>query len=489
MSSKKQDEIHAVISKNRPDYAALFGSVELCDCQHCRSIYSPAAYLVDLLQFLGPNTPGMITPLDALIGNSKKTWPNGKPVVGRRPDIAHIQLSCENTNTTIPYVDLVNEVLESYIAFDQTLPVRETDEAGAALVPPVPQPNESSPGVTAAELAANPENTRDLAYEELEAAVYPFTLPFNQPVTSLRLTLEQMGSSRHEVMAVFGKKDDDAAGYARDVEALKLTEGEFAVLTGKQFDGITAATWPPPAWNVSAFYGFETPVAPVDVAWVAGSLPPSAVKQGNIDTWTFAAFAPAPPSGAVAHASTVAAGLHQHFFDKVSDAGKLKVGNEDFLYAEIFLDPANLPQMVMLQFFDGTRSHRAYWGGKQVLYLGDRGHGESPIHGANTIRGRMGAAGGASLFRGHGGRNVIGYGLHIVRWWRDLGRGREAVSFMGGATDACADLAGANRHQLCRADRFAAHALCQPRLAPRCGAGGLRAHPAELRRFSRAGRE
>ncbi len=369
MSSKKQDDIHDVVAKNRPDYAALFGSVELCDCQHCRSIYSPAAYLVDLLQFLGPNIPGMITPLDVLIGNSTKTWPDGKPIVGRRPDIAHIQLSCENTNTTLPYVDLVNEVLESYIAFDQTLPLK-TNDNGVLLVPSIPAPNESSPGVTAAELAANPEHTSNLAYQELEKAVYPFTLPFNQPITSLRLTLEQMGSSRREVMSVFRREKSAAADNALDVEALYITEHEFIILTGEQFVGTPPV---PPAPPVSDFYGFETPVDPKDTAWVAGSLPPGAVKQANIDTWTFATFAPAPPSGAVAHASAVAAGLHQHFFDKVSDAGKLKVGNEDFLYAEIFLDPANLPQMVMLQFFDGTWSHRAYWGESKSFIWGIEG--------------------------------------------------------------------------------------------------------------------
>ena len=31
---------------------SLFGSMDFCACEHCRSILSPAAYLVDLLQFL-----------------------------------------------------------------------------------------------------------------------------------------------------------------------------------------------------------------------------------------------------------------------------------------------------------------------------------------------------------------------------------------------------------------------------------------------------
>ncbi|MCU0734245.1 MAG: neuraminidase-like domain-containing protein, partial [Methylotetracoccus sp.] len=367
MSSKIQTEIQEVIAKNRPDYASLFGSFELCDCEHCRSIYSPAAYLVDLLQFLDPKIPG-VTPLDVLIGNSNKKWPDGKPIVGRRPDLAHIQLSCENTNTTLPYVDLVNEVLESYIAFEQTLPLQKTDAGGAPLSPPVPLPNESSAGVTAAELAANPENTRDQAYEVLDAAVYPFILPFNQPITALRLALEQMGTSRHEVMTVFGKKSDEAAGCARDVEALKIAEREFTVLTGEQFDGTPATQ------SVSDYYGFEMPMPPADTAWIAGAVPAGAQQHILNDTWVFAALNPPPDSGVLTHASMVTGGLHQHYFDKVPDAVKLTVEKEDILFSEIFLDPANLPQQIMLQWSDGTWEHRAYWGpSKTLIKLGVEG--------------------------------------------------------------------------------------------------------------------
>jgi hypothetical protein len=31
----------------------------------------------------------------------------------RRPDVQHLPLTCENTNTPLPYIDLVNETLES----------------------------------------------------------------------------------------------------------------------------------------------------------------------------------------------------------------------------------------------------------------------------------------------------------------------------------------------------------------------------------------
>ncbi len=37
---------------NLPDLQALFGSLDYFQCSDCQSVYSPAAYLVDLLQYL-----------------------------------------------------------------------------------------------------------------------------------------------------------------------------------------------------------------------------------------------------------------------------------------------------------------------------------------------------------------------------------------------------------------------------------------------------
>src|SRR5207247_1453965 len=72
-----------------PDWATLFGSLDLCDCLQCKSLYSPAAYLVDILKFLadGPRKDGQ-SPLAVLLQ--------------RRPDLEHLELTCENTNTPLP---------------------------------------------------------------------------------------------------------------------------------------------------------------------------------------------------------------------------------------------------------------------------------------------------------------------------------------------------------------------------------------------------
>src|SRR5207249_3942195 len=55
------------IAKNIPTIAALFQSQNYCDCPHCESAYSPAAYLVDLLHMLEhPENGADPTPFTAL---------------------------------------------------------------------------------------------------------------------------------------------------------------------------------------------------------------------------------------------------------------------------------------------------------------------------------------------------------------------------------------------------------------------------------------
>src|SRR5262249_28943583 len=70
----------------------------------------------------------------------KRSW-GGKTALdalhGRGPDLVHLELSCENTTTEIPYVDLVLELLENAVA----LPLRVVPQLGI-----VAAPGTSSPG-------------------------------------------------------------------------------------------------------------------------------------------------------------------------------------------------------------------------------------------------------------------------------------------------------------------------------------------------------
>ncbi|GHO82383.1 Tc toxin subunit A-related protein [Dictyobacter formicarum] len=223
----------AEVVKQIPNWETLFGPLELCDCDHCHSVYSPAAYFVDLLQFLAKSAPtNNLTPLDVLFE--------------RRPDLQYLKLTCENTNTPLPYIDLVNKILETYVALDDSTTISLDDEvtAGQATA------QNTSPGVTTEELQANPEYTREEAYEKLRTTIYPLALPFHRPLEIVRTYLKNLGSSRYEVMKTFQRNSgpsDQAIAY----EYLKLSPEEYNIITS------TTLTSAHSLWE---FYGYSAAV-------------------------------------------------------------------------------------------------------------------------------------------------------------------------------------------------------------------------------------
>jgi hypothetical protein len=104
-----------------------------------------------------------------------------------------------------------------------------------------------------------------------------------------------------------------------------------------------------------------------DVVWVDEAVPAGArsASDGG-DTWSWISSNPTPYSGSVAHQSALAAGLHQHYFFYATNT--LPVGVGDTLFAYVYLDPANPPSEVMLQWWDGSNEdwHRAYWGANLI---------------------------------------------------------------------------------------------------------------------------
>jgi hypothetical protein len=101
--------------------------------------------------------------------------------------------------------------------------------------------------------------------------------------------------------------------------------------------------------------------------WIEDALPSGAVSgTDGGDSWNWAGANPAPYSGSLASPSTVAAGLHQHFFTSATQPLPVSIG--DTLFAAVYLDPANPPSEIMLQWFDGTWEHRAFWGANTITY-------------------------------------------------------------------------------------------------------------------------
>ena len=158
------------------EWAALFGSPDACECSHCESALSPAAYLVDQMAFLEKA-------VDAAGNNALDE------LLTRRPDLGSLQLSCDNTETPLPHIDLVIEILEAIVASADG----KTLSAGAI-------------GETTWQgdmLAAQPQYMEPAAYDVLHQAVYPFDrLPFDLWTEEGRRYLRQMGIARDELMRV-----------------------------------------------------------------------------------------------------------------------------------------------------------------------------------------------------------------------------------------------------------------------------------------------
>jgi hypothetical protein len=116
----------------------------------------------------------------------------------------------------------------------------------------------------------------------------------------------------------------------------------------------------------SANFVADNPV----VTWVDDSIPAGGTMATlGGDTWNWTTSNPSPISGAVAHQSAIVAGEHQHWFENASSTMVVKTG--DVMFAYIYLDPANPPSEVMLQWNDGSWEHRAYWGANKILYGND----------------------------------------------------------------------------------------------------------------------
>jgi PKD repeat protein len=117
-----------------------------------------------------------------------------------------------------------------------------------------------------------------------------------------------------------------------------------------------------------------TPSGGSSAVWMEDALPLRA-SAGGSEAFTWVTSSPTPYSGARAHQSAVASGIHQHYFTGATP--KFAVAPGDRLFTYIYLDPANPPKQVMLQWYDGSWEHRAYWGASLIPW-GGRSMGALP---------------------------------------------------------------------------------------------------------------
>ena len=253
-----KEERIAVLQKKTDENAVplnletLFGSIDYCECDDCLSVHSPASYFVEVLQYLRNND------LDPDALGLTKINPDPKDITNtpleklfrRRPDLGCLELTCENTFTVLPYVDLVNEVMESFVVhLDKYANAANKPQQATLEVFNVEKDE------TTSELLAQPQHVNYQAYCTLKSAVYPFTLPYHQPIDVIRIWLKYMGASRYELLNTYRTATETCASVvltqdqqktlqdlhgkvldrAADAEFLGITQEEYIILTREAF--------------------------------------------------------------------------------------------------------------------------------------------------------------------------------------------------------------------------------------------------------------
>ncbi|MFL5587807.1 MAG: neuraminidase-like domain-containing protein, partial [Ktedonobacteraceae bacterium] len=191
--------------ENLPNYEELFGSLNFCECDECRSIFGPAAYFVDLMRIIDQyiTTPNEAS-IDPLFQLNE-----------RRPDLALIPLTCENTTSLVPYLSIVNDILAVRTAH-------------------IVEPKQAAP------LSQN--DAINAAYKALASATYSFNLPFNLPLEQIRSYLGQLNTDLTSLYKTFNVAPEVVAR-----EALGLSPEEYTLI-------ITSR---PNAADLTAVYGVK----------------------------------------------------------------------------------------------------------------------------------------------------------------------------------------------------------------------------------------
>ncbi|MFF3838107.1 neuraminidase-like domain-containing protein [Streptomyces sp. NPDC001930] len=216
-----------------PDWEDLFGSADYAPVEESRSVYSQAAYLVDLLYYLRRLGGGAQT-------GESRCGPVAEVLHGRRRDLWDVELSKENTEFTLPYVDLVNEVLESAVSPETAVPAAERQSRGG--------PDE---------LRVQPQHVNTGAYDKLRTAVHPWQLPFDLWGEQTTTYLGHLGVTREALVLDLCYDTTHPTDFDRLLAAARLGLSKVA----QQI--IAGETLTPPR-TLAEFYG--RPAATTDAA-------------------------------------------------------------------------------------------------------------------------------------------------------------------------------------------------------------------------------
>ena len=235
--------------------AILFGSQDYCVVDDCTSILSPAAYLTDLLLWLSRRTIGVTGYANALA-----------VLDARRPDLSNLLLNCPNTDTALPYIDVVNELLADTVSPPVPAAWRQTTLSAAVL-----------------RAAPDPANANPAADAKLLQGVYPRALPYDAALDLLSSVLAQSNVALWQLRQAFLPLH----GTPTAAQMAPIASARFSISAAERALITTAATAAllPQVWNtanpvtdlapVEAFLAaadltFEQLLELLDVVWVRG---------------------------------------------------------------------------------------------------------------------------------------------------------------------------------------------------------------------------
>ena len=210
-------DLAAVNNGEIPGYEDIFGSADYCEPHHAESVLGPAAYLVDLFKFL-----------EGIEGTSPATAYSELTKSSRRPDLVDVVLNRHNTETTLPIIDLVLELLVDRVAS------------------PTPSPILGETGGSSAERRAVPEPDLSGADTVLKTAVWPLTLPYDRPADAAGTLLGHLGLSPADVVH----------GYRTPGTSARYHEEQWTLDRAKERRAI-----PDTLWDTISFWDTVSPDA------------------------------------------------------------------------------------------------------------------------------------------------------------------------------------------------------------------------------------
>lgn len=214
VAAKASQDVHLQVMESAAaaEYHEMFGDGSSCACEHCQSVYSPSAYFVDLLAFIKEHSAEAFDKLTE-----------------RRPDLEYILLTCANTNTVLPYIDLVNEILQREVVRIATLAAGEEYDGASSFQ----TESESAMLLTRPEHAITDALDKLTSRDASIAQVY--ALPFSPYLDEVRAYAEKAGTSRLELLEALYTSDADEARIA--VEHLGLDDATIDAI-------VKEGSWP-----------------------------------------------------------------------------------------------------------------------------------------------------------------------------------------------------------------------------------------------------